>query len=55
MISGSGTFHKGAERRPFGPGDVIFVEAGVMHRFEAYDADFATWVVFWGPAGGEAA
>ena len=36
-------------------GDVIFVEAGVPHRFEGYGEDFATWVVFWGPEGGEAA
>ena len=55
VISGRGTFLKGAERRPFAPGDVIFVEAGVTHRFESFDADFTTWVVFWGPTGGEAA
>ncbi|MEK0082239.1 cupin domain-containing protein [Benzoatithermus flavus] len=53
VISGSGTFVKGDERRPFRPGDAIFVEAGVPHRFEDYDAGFATWVVFWGPRGGE--
>jgi len=34
-------------------GDVFFVAAGVEHRFEEFSADFATWVVFWGPAGGE--
>lgn len=51
---GSGVFRRGAERVPFGPGDVLFVEAGVDHRFEEFDADFATWVVFWGPKGGEA-
>ena len=55
VISGSGTFVKGAERRPFQAGDVIFVEAGVPHRFEGFDSGFATWVVFWGPPGGEAA
>lgn len=55
VISGQGTFVKGSERRPFGPGDLIFVEAGVPHRFEEFDATFATWVVFWGPPGGEAA
>ena len=55
VISGHGTFVKGAERRAFGPGDVIFVEAGAVHRFEDFGADFATWVVFWGPKGGEAA
>lgn len=54
VISGSGTFAKGEERRPFEPGDVIFVEAGVPHRFEGFGEGFATWVVFWGPKGGEA-
>lgn len=54
VIAGSGTFVKGEVRRPFGPGDLIFVEAGAVHRFEDFGADFATWVVFWGPEGGEA-
>jgi hypothetical protein len=30
-----------------------FVAAGVPHRFESCSDDFATWVVFWGPKGGE--
>ena len=55
VIAGSGTFAKGEERRPFRAGDVIFVEAGIPHRFEGFGEDFATWVVFWGPPGGEAA
>lgn len=53
--SGSGTFVKEGERVPFAPGDVIFVEAGVEHRFVDFTDDFETWVVFWGPKGGEAA
>jgi mannose-6-phosphate isomerase-like protein (cupin superfamily) len=53
IIAGSGTFVKGGERRPFGPNDVLFVEAGVKHRFEAFSDDFETWVVFWGPKDGE--
>ena len=53
VINGSGTFVKGDERRPFRPGDVIFVEAGVVHRFEDFSDDFETWVVFYGPEGGE--
>ena len=35
------------------PGDVFLVPAGVAHRFENLSEDFATWVVFWGPVGGE--
>ena len=51
--TGTGIFVKGDERRPFKPGDVIFVEAGITHRFEDFSDDFETWVVFWGPDGGE--
>jgi mannose-6-phosphate isomerase-like protein (cupin superfamily) len=36
-------------------GDVRFVPAGVDHRFEDFSRDFATWVVFYGPHGGERA
>lgn len=53
VISGSGVFAKDGQRRPFGPNDVIFVEAGAEHRFEEFTPDFSTWVVFWGPEGGE--
>jgi mannose-6-phosphate isomerase-like protein (cupin superfamily) len=53
IVSGTGMFNKAGERRPFQPHDVIFVEAGVEHRFEGFSDDFQTWVVFWGPKGGE--
>ena len=43
----------GDERHPFGVGDVLFVPAGVIHRFEDFSDDFATWVFFYGPEGGE--
>ena len=36
-------------------GDTLFVPAGMEHRFEQFSADFDTWVVFWGPDGGEGA
>jgi mannose-6-phosphate isomerase-like protein (cupin superfamily) len=35
------------------PGDSFFVPAGADHRFENFSADFVTWVVLWGPLGGE--
>lgn len=51
--AGRGEFVVAGERRAFAAGDVLFVAAGVEHRFENFSADFATWVVFWGPPGGE--
>jgi mannose-6-phosphate isomerase-like protein (cupin superfamily) len=53
VISGSGYFVNGAERRPFEAGDVLFVPAQAAHRFEGFSQDFATWVFFYGPEGGE--
>ena len=32
---------------------MLFVAAKVEHRFESFSDDFATWVVFYGPRGGE--
>ncbi len=54
VISGSGYFVNGNARQPFQPGEVLFVPAGVVHRFEEFTEDFVTWVFFYGPEGGEA-
>ena len=53
IASGSGVFFNGGKRQVFEPGEVLFVPAGVEHRFEAFTGDFATWVFFYGPEGGE--
>ena len=53
VVSGKGHFVNGADRHPFGPGDVLFVPAGVTHRFEEFTDDLAVWVFFYGPEGGE--
>ena len=53
VISESGYFVNRKERHPFQAGEVLFVPAGVEHRFEAFSSNFATWVVFYGPEGGE--
>lgn len=53
VIAGSGTFRNGQDLHAFGAGDVIFVPAGRVHRFETFSADFSTWVIFYGPDGGE--
>jgi uncharacterized protein YjlB len=54
VIAGHGEFVNGGERRPFQPGELLFVPAGVEHRFEKFSDDFSTWVMFHGPHGGEA-
>lgn len=53
VAAGTGVFLCGDRREPFGPGDALFVPANVTHRFEDFSPDFATWVVFYGPTGGE--
>ena len=53
ILSGNGTFVSGEERRAFSPHDVLFVAACVEHRFENFTDDFAAWVFFYGPHGGE--
>jgi len=53
VVSGSGLFLNGELTHPFGPGDVLFVPAGVVHRFLDFTDDFGTWVIFYGPKGGE--
>lgn len=52
VATGRGTFRRGDEAIPFGPGDALFVAAGTPHRFESFDDDFGTWVLFYGPARG---
>ena len=53
IASGTGWFVNGDARHRFEPGQVLFVPAGVVHRFEEFSDDFATWVIFYGPKEGE--
>jgi mannose-6-phosphate isomerase-like protein (cupin superfamily) len=53
VVSGTGTFINGEKTWHFKPGDFLFVPAGVEHRFVDFTEDFATWVFFYGPLGGE--
>jgi len=53
--SGTSVFVMDGERHRVGAGTAFFVPAGIEHRFVEFSADFATWVVFWGPKGGEGA
>ena len=50
---GEAVFARGDERRECKAGDMLFVPAGMPHRFEDFSDDFETWVIFYGPAGGE--
>lgn len=53
--AGTSGFVRGGERVQVGAGDAVFVPAGMPHRFVDFSDDFVTWVVFWGPDGGEPA
>lgn len=53
VIEGRGEFVNGDSRHPFGPGDFLFVPAGVAHRFVDFSDDLVVWVLFYGPEGGE--
>jgi mannose-6-phosphate isomerase-like protein (cupin superfamily) len=49
VIAGRAVVSAGDEEAPVGPGDVVFVGAGVPHRFHAIAEDLRLLVVF-GPA-----
>lgn len=53
VVEGEGRFQMGGETVPFKPGDFLFVPAGVEHRFLDFGESMATWVIFYGPEGGE--
>ncbi len=53
VVKGSGTFVNGDQRIQFTEGDILFAAAGEVHRFEDFSDDFCTWVIFYGPEGGE--
>ena len=53
VLSGSGDFVVAGERSRFAAGEALFAGAGVQHRFENFTPNFTTWVVFYGPMGGE--
>lgn len=53
IASGKSNFICGKEYFDCEKGDVLFVPAGMEHRFENFSDDFATWVIFYGPRGGE--
>jgi hypothetical protein len=55
IARGSAMFFNGTDRDEVQAGAFIFVAAGQLHRFEDVSPDFASWVFFYGPVGGEGA
>lgn len=54
VTRGKGLFFDGERRHSVETGSFVFVAAGQVHRFEDFSSDFAVWVAFYGPEGGEA-
>ncbi len=50
---GTGELVINGQRFDAAAGEAFFVSAGVQHRFENFSHNFVTWVVFYGPQGGE--
>jgi mannose-6-phosphate isomerase-like protein (cupin superfamily) len=53
IMAGEGVFNLAGKKIHFNTGDFIFVPAGVSYHFEEFSDNFCTWVIFYGPEGGE--
>ena len=53
IASGHGSFELKGETHRIEVGEVLFVPAHAEHRFMDFTEDFATWLFFYGPEGGE--
>ena len=53
IAQGIGEFVNEGQRHKIQSGDFLFAPTGVPHRFENFSDDFYTWVMFYGPEGGE--
>ena len=53
VVRGRGALVHEGRRDSFGPGDILFVAAGVEHHYEDFGGDLALWRVFYGARGGE--
>ena len=53
VVKGIGKYKMEDEIVEFKAGDVLFAPAGAEHRFIDFSEDFMTWVIFYGPEGGE--
>ena len=53
VARGRGEFVTDGVRQLVAEGDFLFAPARLPHRFENFSDDFAVWVFFYGPEGGE--
>ncbi|WP_235299424.1 cupin domain-containing protein [Portibacter marinus] len=53
IAQGKGEFQHNDQATHVNKGDFLFVPAGDKHRFFNLSDDFSTWVLFYGPEGGE--
>jgi mannose-6-phosphate isomerase-like protein (cupin superfamily) len=53
IVSGTGKFNLEDEITTVAPGDFLFVPAKARHHFFDFTVGFTTWVLFYGPEGGE--
>jgi mannose-6-phosphate isomerase-like protein (cupin superfamily) len=53
VVAGHGEYVCEGTRQKIESGDFLFAAAGEAHRFEHFSDDFAVWVLFYGPEGGE--
>jgi mannose-6-phosphate isomerase-like protein (cupin superfamily) len=52
VVAGRGVFVHGGARDWVEPGDMLFVAAGVEHRFEEFE-ELTVWRIYYGVDGGE--
>jgi hypothetical protein len=48
LVAGHSHFEMGTTRQAVKAGDIIFVPAGMPHRFFDFSFDLAMWIVFFG-------
>jgi mannose-6-phosphate isomerase-like protein (cupin superfamily) len=53
IATGNGYFNLDGEITPVTTGDFLFVPAHQPHHFFDFSDDFSSWVLFYGPDGGE--
>ena len=52
VATGEGFFINDGIKKAVEIGEVLFVPAGIYHKFVDFSEDFAVWVFFYGPLGG---